>query len=71
MYRMERGWGRQRMVEGLAIRWKNLLNNRTPEGLGLDLEFSYPAVAALLHSFKQKVEHAPTFGDPPMIFKYA
>jgi hypothetical protein len=70
MYRMERGWGRSRMVEGLATRWKNLLNSRTPHELGLDTEFSYPAVKTLLEIFKVKVELAPTYGDPRMVFKY-
>jgi hypothetical protein len=70
MHRIERGWGRQRMVEGIAKRWKNLLSNRTPEELGLDTKFSYPAVVALLQSFKRKVESAPTYGDPLMKFKY-
>lgn len=70
MYRMERGLGRSKMVEGLAIRWKNLLKTTTPEELGLDMEFSYPAVEALLQSFKVKIEMAPTFGDPKMIFQY-
>jgi hypothetical protein len=70
MYRMERALGRSKMVEGLATRWKNLLLNRTPEELGLDIEFSYAAVQALLQSFKEKVANAPTFGDPRMVFKY-
>jgi hypothetical protein len=70
MYRMERGWGRSRMVEGLATRWKNLLNSRTPQELGLDTEFSFLAVKTLLQSFKVKVELAPTYGDPRMVFKY-
>ena len=70
MHRVERGWGRQRMVEGIAKRWKNLLYNRTPEDLGLDTKFSYPAVVALLQSFKRKVECAPTYGDPSMKFKF-
>jgi hypothetical protein len=70
MHHIERGWGRQRMVEGIAKRWKNLLCNRTPEELGLDTKFSYPAVVALLQSFKRKVESAPTHGDPSMKFKY-
>jgi hypothetical protein len=71
MRRIERGgWGRQRMVDGIAKRWKNLLYNRTPEELGLDTNFSYPAVVALLQCFKRKVESAPTYGDPSMKFKY-
>jgi hypothetical protein len=70
MHRMERACGRQKMVDGLALRWKNLLINRLPEELGLDSEFSYPAVITLLQDFKTKVESAPTFGDPQMVFKY-
>jgi hypothetical protein len=70
LYRMERGFGRSKMVDGLATRWKNLFKHRTPEELDLDLACSYPAVLFLLQSFKVKVERAPTFGDPPMLFKY-
>ena len=71
LYRMERGWGKLRMVEGLATRWKNLLSNgRTPQDLGLDMEFSYPATRMLLASLKRKIELAPTFGDPRMVFQY-
>jgi hypothetical protein len=70
LYRMERGLGRSKMVDGLATRWKNILKHRTPEELDLDVACSYPAVIFLLQSFKAKVERAPTFGDPPMLFKY-
>jgi hypothetical protein len=70
MLRMDRGLGRSRMVAGLAMRWKNLFSSRTPEELNIDDEFSYPALQLLLQSFKDKVESAPTWGDPGMIFKY-
>mmetsp|Transcript_100169 Transcript_100169/g.150171 ORF Transcript_100169/g.150171 Transcript_100169/m.150171 type:complete len:356 (+) Transcript_100169:104-1171(+) len=70
MLRMDRGLGRSRMVAGLAMRWKNLFSSRTPEELNIDDEFSYPALQLLLQSFKAKVEGAPTWRDPRMIFKY-
>lgn len=70
MYILDRGLGRSKMVESLATRWKNLLSTRTPEELGLDTEFSYPAVLTLLQDFKRTVESAPTYGDPKMLFKY-
>jgi hypothetical protein len=69
-FRMDRGLGRSKMVAGLAMRWKNLFSVRTQEELNLDEEFSYPALLTLLQSFKAKVENAPTYGDPRMIFKY-
>jgi hypothetical protein len=70
LYRVDRGWGRQRLVEGVALRWKNLLKCHTPEELGIDEEFSFQAVLALLQIFKNKVDSAPTFGDPQMVFKF-
>jgi hypothetical protein len=70
MFRLERGIGRSKMVDSLAIRWKNLLGTRAPEELGLDEYFSFPAVLYLLQDFKQIVESAPTYGDPKMVFKY-
>lgn len=70
MYRLDRGLGRSKMVESLATRWKNLLSTKTPIEMGLDTEFSFPAVMALLQDFKRVVEDAPTYGDPKMVFKY-
>ena len=70
LYQMSRGLGRSKMVAGLATRWKNLFNSRTLEELNVDEEFSYPAIQALLQSFKKKVEAAPTFGDPRLFFSW-
>jgi hypothetical protein len=70
LYRVDRGWGRQKLVEGVALRWKNLLKSHTPDELGIDEDFSFQAVLALLQIFKNKVESAPTFGDPQMVFKF-
>jgi hypothetical protein len=70
MYRLDRGLGRSKMVESLATRWKNLLSTKTPMEMGLDEEFSFPAVMALLQDFKRTVESAPTYGDPKMVFKF-
>lgn len=70
MYRLDRGLGRSKMVESLATRWKNLLSTKSPEEMGLDTEFSFPAVLTLLEDFKRVVEAAPTYGDPKVAFKY-
>ena len=70
MYRQDNDWGRQKVVEGLALRWKNLLKFRSPDELGIDRDFSYPAVLSLLLTFKRKVERLPTYDEPRMLFKY-
>ena len=70
MHQQDSEWGRQKVVEGLALRWKNLLKFRAPEELGIDLDFSYPAVLSLLLTFKHKVESLPTYDEPRMLFKY-
>jgi hypothetical protein len=47
---------RVRMVKNLALRWKNLLTNRSLNELGIDVEFSLPAIEALLERFQAKVD---------------
>ena len=63
-------FGRQKVVEGLALRWKNLLKERSPKDLGIDEEFSYPAVIALLQTFKKNVESIRTWDEPRLVFRY-
>jgi hypothetical protein len=64
-----RGWGGEKMVAGLASRWKQLLKY-SPGQLGLDKEYSYPALLCFLEEFKTKVEAADTNGDPKLQFDY-
>ena len=64
-----RGWGGEAMVARLARHWKQLLQNETSH-LGLDTEFSYPAVKYFLEDFKRKVEQVEMYGEPPMKFAY-
>ena len=61
-----RGWGGEKMVAGLAQRWKGLLKQHSSQHLGLDLEFSYPAVTHFLEDFKKAVETFETYGDPQL-----
>jgi hypothetical protein len=64
-----RGWGGEKMVVGLAFRWKELFKT-SARHLGLDEEFSYPAVRYFLEEFKRKVESVETYGEPPLTFEY-
>jgi hypothetical protein len=64
-----RGWGGEKMVSGLASRWKQLLKC-LPGQMGLDSEFSYPAVLCFLQEFKTTVENVNTNGDPKLQFNY-
>jgi hypothetical protein len=64
-----RGWGGEKMVTGLTSQWKELMKHST-QTLGLDLEFSYPAVMYFLQDFKKKVERVETYGDPRLRFDY-
>ena len=71
MYRREeRIRAREKMVVALARHWRNLLRKNSPEELGLDTEFSYPALLTFLRSFKRQTESVETFGDPPMKFVF-
>ena len=47
---------RVRMIKNLGLKWRNLLGNRSPKELGIDDDFSLPAIKALLEKFKCKVE---------------
>jgi hypothetical protein len=64
-----RGWGGEKMVTGLAMRWKHMLKHSAQELL-LDEEFSLPASLCLLDEFKTMVETAEMYGDPPLRFDY-
>jgi hypothetical protein len=65
-----RGWGGEKMVAGLALRWKDLLRKHSSQQLRRDLEFSYPAVTHFLEDFKKAVERVETYGDSQLRFDY-
>jgi hypothetical protein len=65
-----RGWGGEKMVAGLAMRWKHVLKHSAQELL-LDKEFSLPATLCLLDEFQMTVESAEMYGDPPLRFDYS
>jgi hypothetical protein len=64
-----RGWGGEKMVSGLANKWKQLMRC-LPGHMGLDIEYSYPAVLCFLEEFKTTVESVNTYGDPKLQFDY-
>jgi hypothetical protein len=70
MYRYESRRAREKMVAALARHWRHLLWKHSPEQLGLDNEFSYPALLSFLRSFKRQAESIETFGDPPIKFVF-
>jgi hypothetical protein len=62
---------RATMVASLARQWRQLLHTYYPEQLGLDREFSYPAVLTFLQRFKDQVETTiDTFCDSPIQFHF-
>jgi hypothetical protein len=60
--------GRARMVLALARHWRNLLEKYNPEQLGLDEEFSYPALRYFLSTLKREIESMETTGEEPLKF---
>ena len=58
------------MVSTLARHWRDLLQRHFPEELGLDRDFSYPAVLAFLRNFKKQIESIDVFGSEPIRFDY-
>jgi hypothetical protein len=71
MYNREQTRARQQMVSGLARHWRQLLNLYSPEQIGLDREFSYPALLAFLKSFKDQVESIGMCGDIKFVYERA
>jgi hypothetical protein len=69
MYRYEGARSRKKMLTSLARHWRNLLEN-PPQELGLDEEFSHPALLAFLRGFKRQAESIETFGDTPIKFEF-
>jgi len=70
--RVEGGHSERRdVIEGLALRWKNLLQHKAPHELGVDKEFSYPAIVALLVDFQSQIESALTTASPRVFFNFS
>jgi hypothetical protein len=65
----ESEWGGEMMIKSLGRKWKVLMS-KTPELLGIDPEFTLPAVKVFLKDFKEKVEAIDTCDDPEMEFNY-
>ena len=66
-----RGWGGEKMISALGVRWNELLQQCTADDLGLDTDISFPSLLWFLKTFKSTVEDVETYGDPKMIFNYA
>jgi hypothetical protein len=62
--------GRGRMVLALARHWRNLLEKYYPDQLGLDEEFSYPALRYFLSTLKREIESIDTMGEEPLKFVF-
>lgn len=62
---------REKMIGNLAKHWRNLMMRHSPEQLGLDREFSLPALMDFLNKFKQLCDSIETFGNPPIFFQYS
>mmetsp|Transcript_110500 Transcript_110500/g.165382 ORF Transcript_110500/g.165382 Transcript_110500/m.165382 type:complete len:283 (-) Transcript_110500:34-882(-) len=60
--------GRERMVLALARHWRNLLEKYNPEQLGLDEEFSFPALRYFLSTLKREIESIETACEAPLKF---
>jgi hypothetical protein len=69
MHDHESEWGGERMIKSLGRKWMVLMS-KTPKQLGIDSEFTLPAVKAFLKDFKEKVESIDTCDDPAMAFNY-
>ena len=61
-------WKGQDIIASLGMLWKDALQYR-PSDLGLDPEFSYPGVLALLENLEGILEEAGA--DPPLLFLYS
>jgi hypothetical protein len=61
-------WKGQGIISSLAMLWKDALQYR-PCDLGLDPEFSYPGVLALLENLRGILKEAGA--NPPLLFSYS
>jgi hypothetical protein len=61
--------GMDEFTKGLATLWKRLLKT-SDEDLGIDTEYTKPALEEFLRQFKTQVESVETYGYGAMKFKY-
>ncbi|KAG7341989.1 hypothetical protein IV203_007081 [Nitzschia inconspicua] len=61
---------RENMIGNLAKHWRNLVHWHSPQKLGLDAEFSYPALLDFFNKFKILCDSIETFGSPPISFVF-
>ncbi|CAJ1946746.1 unnamed protein product [Cylindrotheca closterium] len=70
MHQYERKRSREKILSALARHWRHLLMKNDAEDLGLDREFSYPAVFCFLDRLKQQIENIDMQGLPPLNFAF-
>jgi hypothetical protein len=59
-----------KVLSALARYWRHILRNNFPEELGLDIEFSYPAVCSFLDSMKGHIENIDMHDLPSLSFVF-
>lgn len=62
--------GMEDVTKGLAAIWKRLLKANSDDALGVDAEFTKPALEEFLRQFQTSVESAETYDGSGMKFKY-
>ncbi|KAL3931782.1 MAG: hypothetical protein SGBAC_011145 [Bacillariaceae sp.] len=70
MHQYERNRSREKVLSALARHWRHLLMKNDAEDLGLDREFSYPAVFCFLDKLKEQIESIDMQGLPPLKFVF-
>eukprot|EP00980_Cylindrotheca_fusiformis_P009949 scaffold2200_cov112-Cylindrotheca_fusiformis.AAC.6 len=70
MHQYERKRSRETLLSALARHWRHLLMKHSATELGLDEEFSYPALYSFLESFKQQIENVDMKDLPDLKFNF-
>jgi hypothetical protein len=70
MSQYERKRSREKVLSALARHWRHLLMKHTAEELGLDQDFSYPAVFSFLDTFKRQIESVDMQDLPGLKFVF-
>lgn len=70
MHQHERNRSREKVLSALARHWRHLLMKNEAEDLGLDREFSYPAVFCFLDKLKEQIESVEMQGLLPLKFVF-
>lgn len=68
MNRYERNRSREKVLSALARYWRHLLKQNSAKDLGLDEEFSFPAVYAFLEAMKTQIENIDMHDLPSLSF---